>query len=74
MPPTVMPTPFGSTQSVQYRRIVRVEKRTVDQQNVRAVPVNERVQPVQVDPSLLSFDKRGFEGSSRLIANAVVKV
>lgn len=74
MPPTVMQTPFGSTQSVQYRRVVRVEKRTVDQQNVRSVPVNERVQPVQVDPPLLSFDNPGFEGSGRLIANAVVKV
>ena len=74
MPPTVMQTPFGSTQSVQYRRVVRVEKRTVDQQNVRSVPVNERVQPVQVDPPLLSFDNQGFEGSGRLIANAVVKV
>ena len=59
MPPTVMQTPFGSTQSVQYRRVVRVEKRTVDQQNVRSVPVNERVQPVQVDPPLLSFDNPG---------------
>ena len=74
MPPTVMQTPFGSTQSVQYRRVVRVEKRTVDQQNVRSVPVNERVQPVQVDPPLLLFDNQGFEGSGRLIANAVVKV
>lgn len=74
MPPTVMQTPFGSTQSVQYRRVVRVEKRTVDQQNVRSVPVNERVQPVQVDPPLLSFDNPGFEGSGRLIANAVGKV
>lgn len=74
MPPTVMQTPFGSTQSVQYRRVVRVEKRTVDHQNVRSVPVNERVQPVQVDPPLLSFDNQGFEGSGRLIANAVGKV
>lgn len=74
MPPTVMQTPFGSTQSVQYRRVVRVEKRTVDQQNVRSVPVNERVQPVQVDPPLLSFDNPGFKGSGRLIANAVGKV
>ena len=74
MPPTVMQTPIGSTQSVQYRRVVRVEKRTVDQQNVRSVPVNERVQPVQVDPPLLSFDNPGFEGSGRLIANAVGKV
>lgn len=43
--PYVTTTPFGSTQSIQYRRVVRVEKKTVDDRNIQPIPV-ERNPPL----------------------------
>ena len=42
--PTVSPTPFGSSQSVQYRRVVRVEKKVMDEHNLPSVPTQPSVQ------------------------------
>lgn len=37
--PTVTTSPYGSTQSIQYRRVVRVERKTVDDRTVHPIPV-----------------------------------
>ena len=38
-PPTATSTPFGSTQSVQYRRVVRVERKTVNERDIQPIPI-----------------------------------
>ena len=38
-PPTSATTPFGSTQSVQYRRVVRVERKTVNERDIQPIPI-----------------------------------
>lgn len=40
--PIVTPTPFGSTQSIQYRRVVRVEKKSV---NNHSIPIEQQYIP-----------------------------
>lgn len=37
--PTVATSPYGSTQSIQYRRVVRVERKTVDGRTTHPIPV-----------------------------------
>lgn len=38
-PPTSVNTPFGSTQSVQYRRVVRVERKTINERDIQPIPL-----------------------------------
>lgn len=61
MPPTVMSTPFGATQSVQYRRVVRVEKKSMNESNTRPLPVYRPVPRASASEDLLSFDTQAFE-------------
>lgn len=43
--PIVTPTPFSSTQSIQYRRVIRVEKKAMNSQNVQPVAMNQKYIP-----------------------------
>lgn len=38
---TVVQGPYGTTQSVQYRRVVRVERKTVDDRNITPIPFQQ---------------------------------
>ena len=61
LPPTAMSTPFGTTQSVQYRRVVRVEKKSAHEDNIRRYPVYQPDYRTPADNNLLSWDNQPFE-------------
>ena len=56
--PIITTTPFGSTQSIQYRRIVRVEKKTVDNQNVHSFPMETNPSIGYVQQNQLPYESQ----------------
>ena len=50
--PSMTPAPYGTSQSVQYRRIVRVERKTCDERNVASQPYTTVYQPQMPVPMI----------------------